>query len=247
MVNDLKQFLVLKANKQVEYLKSPDFEKEPREKRIIFLKSILTPDLSPLTTACALRMLRTLNYPDRYYFRKFLYHTSSEVAAAAKYAMEECAIQQENHGNPMVKVMEEGISDDRLLLVDFFLQDKGKINERVLISFLSVDDPKVRDRIIQKITSGYEFDESQLSDAITRGSTWYLRAALVEILGKRKSKHLFDHIDLLINDKNVEVKLKLVHALQNYELETRKTYLQQLTRDSIIWVRKEASRLLQSS
>lgn len=243
-LQELKQFLTLKSAKQVEYLKSSEFETLARNDRIQFLKRILNPDLPSITTACALRLLRELNYPDRYYFRKFLYHVDSTVANAAKSAINECGAATEDHCNQMVKVLTEGASDDRLMLADFFLQEKGKVNEKVLISFLSVDDPKVRDKIIKRVTVDYDLDEALLSDAITRGSTWYLRAALVEILGNRKSTHLFDNIDFLINDKNVEVKLKLIHALENFETETRKTYLQKLTMDSLIWVRKEANRVL---
>ena len=52
-------------------------------------------------------------------------------------------------------------------------------------------------------------------------------------------------IDFLMNDKNVEVKLKLIDALSKLEEEKGKAYLQQLACDSIIWVRKYADRALQ--
>ncbi len=246
MCHEVKHFILLGPEQQVEYLKSGEFATRQRCERIQFLKALLVPDLPSLTTACALRLLRELNYPDRYYFRKFLYHIDSNVSNAARTAINECCAAKEDHCFQIVKVLAAGTTDDRLVLVDFFLQDKGKLNGNVLIAFLNTDDPKVREKIVKKITNEYELDEALLSDTITKGLTWYVRAALVEILGKRKSHHLFDNIEFLIKDSNVEVKLKLIHALSNYETETRKKYLQKLSTDSLIWVRKEANRALQT-
>ena len=144
------------------------------------------------------------------------------------------------------KVIQEGDTNDRLLLVNYFLKGRGKLNENVLISFLSFNELKIRETIIKKISMEHELDETRLSDTIKSGVVWYMRAALVEILGKRKSKHLLDIVDYLIDDGSVEVKLKLVDALLKLEKEKVENYIRRLAGDSAIWVRKKAGRALEA-
>ncbi len=123
--------------------------------------------------------------------------------------------------------------------------EKGKLSDTSLISFLTIDDSKVRKAVVRKVSPEHDVDEVILSNAIKRGSTWYVRAALVEILANRKSKHLVDIMDQLINDKNVEVKLKVIDALLKLKPDKGKEYLRMLTQDPVTWVRKEAQRALQ--
>ena len=85
-----------------------------------------------------------------------------------------------------------------------------------------------------------------MSDKVKSGVVWYVRAALVEILGKRKSNHLLDVVDYLIEDGNVEVKLKLIDALLKLEKEKVKEYIRRLSDDATIWVRKKACRALET-
>ena len=144
------------------------------------------------------------------------------------------------------KMLQEGDTNDRLLLVNYFLKGRGKLNENALISFLSFDELKIRETIIKKISVEHELDETRLSDTVKSGVVWYMRAALVEILGKRKSKHLLDIVDYLIDDGSVEVKLKLIDALLKLEKEKVEKYIRRLASDSAIWVRKKAGRALEA-
>jgi HEAT repeat protein len=244
MIGDIEAFFALTAVEQINFLKNEEFSQLDRQEKIRFLKAVLRDEVPARTTACALRLLRELNYPDRYYFRKFLYHIDSAVATAARQAISEWCVGSDRKCASFIKVLQEGKSDDRMLLADYFLQEKGKLNENVLISFLSIDDGKVREHIVKELDGQYDVDESVLSETITKGAAWYVRAALVEILGNRKSKHLFDSIEYLLKDSNVEVKLKLIDALLKFEMEKRIAYLQKLTADSLIWVRKRANKAL---
>lgn len=241
---NVKVFLRLKSVRQIEYLEEGDFTHLKRNEKIEFLKTLLKEEISSDTAACALSLLKELNYPDRYYFRKFLYHKDDAVADVARKAINKLD-RKRSDTITMEDMLREGESDDRILLADYFLAQEGKINEEALIAFLRINDMRVRDLIIKKVTSEQEVDDAVLSETITRGAAWYVRAALVEILGNRKSQHLFDSIDFLMNDRNVEVKLKLIDALAKLGMEKGRVYLQQLTHDAIIWVRKQAHRALQ--
>jgi hypothetical protein len=241
---DPNVFLNLSPDGQVKYLETGDYGEFTPQEQIEFLKRILKEDLPPATISCALSLLTRLNYPDRFFFRKFLYHRNNAVVKAAKKAMEALR-SRKNQEITLVDILKEGESNDRILLANYFLEQKGKVDENALISFLQVDDLKVREVIVRKISPDHEIDEALLSQAINKGVAWYVRAALVEILGNRKSKHLFDRIDFLMKDTNVEVKLKLIDALSKWGEEEGKAYLQKLSHDAIIWVRKQAHQALE--
>jgi hypothetical protein len=248
MAVDCKHFFRLTAANQLKYLEEGEFVGCSRAKKIEFLKIILNMDLPPATAVCALGLLKELNYPDRYYFKKFLYHPDNSVANTAKKAIDEWCKRGPGPANDitLVEVLREGKSDDLILLANFFLDEDRQVNEQTLISFLRTGDAKVRETIVNKVTPDHQLDDAKLSEAINKGNTWYVRAALVEILGNRRSEHLFDCIDFLMSDRNVVVKLKLFDALSKLEMAKGKTYLEKLTGDPTVWVRKEAKRALQT-
>lgn len=243
----VKRFAGLHAGEQWEFLKSSEFTGWERQEKIAFLKAALKEELSSKTIAAILKLLRELNYLDKFFFRQYLYHIDSSVSLAAKKAMKQTIEDNEDDCARLIKMLREGSTPDRLLIVNCFLDGEGRLNEDALITFLSFDDSRVRETIVSKISLQHEFDDSKLSDALknSSGVAWYTRAALVEILGKRKSKYLLDIVDCLINDKNVEVKLKLIAALMQLEGGKVKPYIQRLTNDAIPWVRKEARRALE--
>ena len=244
MTINAKTFLGFKSSRQIEYLDKDDFTHSNQKEKIEFLKVILKEELSAETTVCALFLLNLLHYPDRYFFSRFLFHKDDSVSDAARKIINE-SDRKKKHRTTFADMLREGERDDLILLADYFITQKGKTNEKALLAFLGINDIKVRDIIVKNVTPEHEIDDALLSAAITSGAAWYVRAALVEILGNRKSQHLFDRIDFLMNDKNVEVKLKLIDALSKLGVEKGKVYLQQLARDSIIWVRKHAYRALQ--
>ncbi|MDQ1354566.1 MAG: hypothetical protein QG657_4875 [Acidobacteriota bacterium] len=244
----VKRFAGLHAGEQWEFLKSSEFTGWDRQEKIAFLKAALKEELSSKTVAAILKLLRELNYLDKFFFRQYLYHIDSSVSLAAKKAMKQESEGRDSDCARLIKMLREGNTPDRILIVNCFLEGEGRLDEDALISFLCFDDPKVRETIVSKISQRHELDDSKLSDALknSSGVAWYTRAALVEILGKRKSKHLLDIVDCLVNDKNVEVKLKLIAALLQLEAGKVKPYIQRLANDAIPWVRKEAHRALET-
>lgn len=242
----IQRFTGLNVTRQLRYLRSKDFCGWQRQEKIDFLKDILRVRLSPPITAAALSLLRELKYRDKYFFRKFLYHIDCSVCNEARKAIREKIDSEDSDCSRMLKMLREGDTADRLLIADHFLGSNDEINVDTLISFLYFNDVKVRDAIINKISIEHQLDEARVSHVLKSGVVWYVRAALVEILGKRKSSHLWDIVDELMNDRNVEVKLKLVGALSMLGEEKVKLYIQRLANDAVIWVRKEAQRALKT-
>ncbi len=248
MGKKIKCFMELNTLKQLAFIKNGEFPGWERDEKIEFLKCILKSRLSSKTTAAAIKILRELKYRDKYFFRKFLYHIDSSVSNAARKAVNQKIDGNESQCTKLKKVFREGDATDRELIARHFLEGKGRLNEDALISLLSFNDLHLREIIVKQISIEHDLDETRLTDILKSGSSiaWYVRATLVEILGKRKSEHLLDIMEHLLGDKNVEVKLKLVDALAKLEAEKTRVYMQKLADDAIIWVRKEARRALQT-
>lgn len=238
-------FFKKNVTEQLEFLESETFGRKDRQEQIDLLKSILRADPPPRIAACALARLENLQYRDRYFFRRFLLHPDSTVMETAKHAVNRKFEMRDNPVDKLERMLREGKTEDRLLLVDNFLQAGGALDETALVSFLSLDDIKVREALLQRISASHELDEERLIGYLRKGVVWYVRSAVVEILGKRKSLRLLSFIDELIADKNVEVKLKLIEALVNLGMEQAQGYIERLSRDNTMWVRRCASRALQ--
>ena len=91
--------------------------------------------------------------------------------------------------------------------------------------------------------NNYNLDEARLVEAI-KGAVWYVRAAIVKILSNRRSDYLPDVIEYLMNDKNVEVKLKLIEAISRLDSQQARMFLGRLKDDPLIWIKKESEKVL---
>ena len=126
-----------------------------------------------------------------------------------------------------------------------FVEEKKRISDTLLLNLLASDEVRVREAVIKEAVALERLNEGKLVESI-KHSIWYVRSALVEILGKRKSRLLLEIeiMDQLLADQNAEVKLKLIDALAHLDRNEVKEYLQRLSRDPLIFVRKKAERVL---
>lgn len=243
----LKYFLGLNTFDQVKFIKEGDFKDYSdlsKENKIKFIKNVLKSDLSSKAMATAIKGLRELGYKDKFFYRKFLYNIDSSVSNAAKKAISESSVKKDTAVIRIVKSFQEGDAKDRINKIKSFLKEKGKLNEEIIISLLKIDDQKIRQLLVEGISSEHEIDDRKLAAAIKGGAVWYVRSSLVAILGNRGSSHLLDIADSLVEDKNVEVRLELINALTKLEGDKVKPCLQRLTDDPLVWVRKRAQKAL---
>ena len=109
-----------------------------KKEKIEFLKVILKEELATETTVCALLLLKELHYPDRYFFRRFLFHRNESVSDAAREIIDELD-RKKKHRVTFTDMLREGETDDLVLLADYFITQKGKINEKALLAFLCIN------------------------------------------------------------------------------------------------------------
>ncbi len=243
MKQDMDSFLGLSASGQIKYLKHGDFTELPALERIDFLKRILIVELSSKTIASGLKILRELKCRDRSFYTKFLYHSDSSVANAARKAVGESSGNKDSGAVRLVDLVKNEDAGERLDMVRSVLEKKETVSVSILVSLLSIDDFALRDFIVEHIGPEHQLDETALSESI-KHSVWYVRASLIEILGKLKSEHIYNIAEVLLNDKNVEVKLKFIQALAGLDRDRSRPFLLKLKDDPNHQVKKEADRTL---
>lgn len=239
----MEYFLGLNPTKQIHLLKDEKFAAFPREKKIEFLKTVLQSELSSKTTASTLKVLRELKYRDQFFYRKFLYHADSSVANAARKAISEAIEQQDSGVIKITEILKKEQGETRMEYLNSILKDKTDFSSEILISLLSLNDSALSEKLIKEVNNNYNLDEARLVEAI-KGAVWYVRAAIVKILSNRRSDYLPDVIEYLMNDKNVEVKLKLIEAISRLDSQQARMFLVRLKDDPLVWIKKESGKVL---
>ncbi|MCK4761451.1 MAG: HEAT repeat domain-containing protein [Candidatus Aminicenantes bacterium] len=243
----LEYFSNLNTSAQVKFLKAGKHEEYlalNKRSKIEFIKTILKRDLSSKTTASAIKSLRELGYNDKFFYRKFLFHIDNSVSNAAKKAINECALKQDTGVMRAVNHFQEGSLKERMEKIGSFFKKTKSLQAELIISLLKSDNQQIRETVVKGISIEHELDDRKLAEAVKSGVVWYVRAALVVILRNRRSDHLFDIIDFLLTDKNVEVRLELIETLAGMDRDKAKQPLERLTADPLIWVRRKAQKAL---
>jgi len=239
----IEDFLKLTPAGQVKFLKADEFIAMEKERRIEFLKEIAACEsISSKCLASALKILRELKFHDRAFYRRFLDHPDSSVTMACKKALSEKVIDHGFGFFPMRELVRKQNNEQKLQTVKLIVSETGQAGEDLLLSFLAEDNLRVRELVVKEFSQRPQLDEGKLINQLPH-SLWYTRAAIVEILGNRRSKLLLDRAAELLNDPNVEVRLQLLSALAKLDRERVKDLLLKLTKDPHVRVSKEAQRL----
>jgi hypothetical protein len=240
----IEEFLKLTPAGQVRYLKTDEFSRLEREKRIEFLKEIAASEaVSSKCLASALKILRELKFRDRAFYRRFLAHPDSSVIMACKKALGERGFDRDFGFVPMRELVKKQNNEKKLETVKLIVSEAGQAGEDMLVSFLAEDNLRVRELVVRELSQRAQLDENRLLEQLAH-TLWYSRAAIVEILGNRRSRRLLERAGDLLADVNVEVRLKLLEALAKFDRDKVKDYVLKLTQDPHTRVSKEAKRIL---
>jgi hypothetical protein len=238
----IEEFLKLSPAGQVKYLKDEEFSALEREKRIEFLKELALCGRCPSKClASALKILRELKFRDRMFYKRFLEHPDSSVTMACKKAL------SDREGDmvfvPMREMVKRQNNEKKLQTVKLIVSETGQAGEDLLLSFLAEDNIRVRELVVKELSGRPQLDEGKLLAQLSH-SIWFTRAAIVEILGNRRSRLLLGKADELLADPNVEVRLQLLFALSKLDREQVRDSLLKLTKDPHVRVSREAKKAL---
>ncbi len=240
----IEEFFKLTPAGQVKFLKTDEFANLEVEKRIQFLKEIAVSDgISSKCLASTLKILRELKFRERSFYKRFLDHPDSSVTMACKKALSDRDASNGFGFFPMRELVKKQNNEKKLETVKLIVSETGSAGEDLLLSFLAEDNLRVREVVVRELSGRAQLDESRLLAQLGHG-IWYTRAALIEILGNRRSVLLFDKIDELLADPNVEVRLQLLVALSKLDRERAREYLLKLSNDPHMRVAREAKKAL---
>jgi hypothetical protein len=241
MIDD---FLKLTPAGQVRYLKTEEFAQVEREQRVTFLKEIASgASISSKCLASALKILRELKYRDRAFYKRFLQHPDSSVTMACKKALSDKGFDNGFGFFPMRELVKKRNNEKKLETVKLIVSETGRAGEDMLLAFLAEDNLRVKEVVVRELSAREELDENKLLAHLSH-SIWFTRAAIVEILGNRRSARLFEKVSELLADPNVEVRLQLLAALSKLDRERAREFVLKLTRDPHMRVSKEAKKVL---
>ncbi len=239
-----EDFLKLTPAGQVKFLKTEEFAQMDKAQRVEFLKEIAAGEnISSKCLASALKILRELKFRDRAFYKQFLQHPDSSVIMACKKALSDRGFDNGFGFFPMRELVKKQNNEKKLETVKLIVSETGRAGEDMLFSFLSEDNLRVREVVVKELSGREQLDENKLL-AMLSHSIWYTRAAIVEVLGNRRSPLLFEKIGELLADPNVEVRLQLITALAKLDRERAREYLLKLTRDPHMRVIREAKKVL---
>jgi hypothetical protein len=236
----IEDFLKLTPAAQVKFLKTDQFAQMEKSQRIDFLKKIaLTKTISSKCLASTLKILRELKFHDRTFYNKFLQHPDSSVIMACKKAMSECRFDSGFGFYPTRELLKKQNIEKKVAAVKNIISETDQSGEDLLISLLGEDNLKIRELIVRELSGRAQVDERKLLNQLSH-SLWYVRGAIVEILGNRQSQLLLEIIEKLLADANVEVRIKLLEALAKLNRDQVKEYILRMTKDSHMLVCREA-------
>jgi hypothetical protein len=236
-------FLKLSPSGQVKFLKTDQFAQMEKSQRIEFLKEIAsTENISSKCLACALKILRELKFRDQTFYNKFLQHSDSSVFMACKKALSERGFDSAFGFYPTRELLKKQNMEKKLATVKIIISETDQSGEDLLISLLLEDNLKIRELIVRELSGRAQIDERKLLNQLSH-SIWYVRGAIIEILGNRQSQLLLEIIKKLLADSNVEVRMKLLEALAKLHHDQVKEYILTMTKDLHPRVCREAKRI----
>ncbi len=240
----IEEFFKLTPAGQVKFLKTDEFANLERENRISFLKEIaISGSISSKCLASALKILRELRFRERAFYKRFLDHPDSSVTMACKKALSNKESSNGFGFFPMRELVKKQNNEKKLETVKLIVSETGQASEDLLLSFLAEDNLRVRELIVRELSGHSQLDESKLIGQLPH-SLWYTRAAIIEVLGNRRSLLLFEKVDELLADPNVEVRLQLLASLAKLDRERAREYILKLTKDPHMRVSREAKKAL---
>jgi|GEM_PF-809654 len=241
-----EEYLTWPPGRQLQFLKIEPFLSFTKDDKITFLKELSRQEsISSKVLAASIKMLRELRWRDRHFYQQFTEHVDVSVSIAARRGLEACGPRVDTDFFKMREMVKKQNRERKIEAVQQLVGSQEETSEDLLISFLSESDLKVREMAIRELSKREIIDERKLLDLLDR-SVWNLKATLIEVLGNRKSELLLEKVEFLVRDTNAEVRLRLVQALAKLNRDHIRKYLIQLTSDSHIYVRREATRLLSS-
>ncbi|MDH7512669.1 MAG: HEAT repeat domain-containing protein [Clostridiales bacterium] len=239
-----ERFSPLSPHEKVKFLYTHIDSLSKRE-RIFFLLNLLQAEgTSPLVKATGLKFLREASYQEFELYKKYTDNNFRALSNAAKRAVKEFEDKEKRSRYYMDSVLRKLASlDDKGKRLKI-LKAIAKLNSpwvfRVLLESLADPCETIRDYLIKELSQREVWSLNPFYERLKK-SPWYVRSAVVKILGRRKDSACLPHIEPLLADSNVDVRKCAADALGEIGGKEVLALLVKLTKDKSIYVRSAAA------
>ena len=237
------QFSPLPPQEKIKFLYT-HIESLSREERIMFLLSVLKEkDASPLVKATALKFLRETAFQEPDVYKSFLGEEFRALANAAKRALkefEEKDKKDEYYAAAVLrKLNSHADKDKRLKILKAIARLKAPWVLKVLLEALSDHSESNRDFLIKELSQREIWNFSPVYEKLAQ-PPWYMKSAVLKVLGLRKDASAVRAIRTVISDPNVDVRKSAADALGEIGGKEALALLIDLSKDPSAYVRQAA-------
>ena len=221
------------------------------EERVQFLLSVVRDEKSsPLVKATALKFLRQAAYQDIDIYEKYATDSFQATSRAAQKALKEFGDTERKaryYAESVVRKL-DSLQDRgkrlKILKAISKLQTSWVLN--VLLHALSDPCEKNRDFLIEELTQRDIWQMSLLYAKLVK-QPWYVKSAILKILGKRKDRQAIACIERVLTDPNVDVRQCAAEALGNIGGKEVLGLLVKLSKDKSSYVRSAANEAIRKA
>jgi hypothetical protein len=238
-----EQFSPLPPQEKIKFLYT-HIENLSREERIMFLLSLLREkEASPLVKATAVKFLRETSFQESEVYKSFLEDDFRALANAAKRALKEFEEKDKKDGYytdaVLRKLKSHADKDKRFKILKAIARLKAPWVFRVLLEALSDHCESNRDFLIKELSEREIWNLSPVYEKLSR-PPWYVKSAVLKILGLRKEGAAVPAIRTVLADPNVDVRKSAADALGEIGGKEALALLIELTKDPSAYVRQAA-------
>jgi HEAT repeat protein len=238
-----EQFFPLPPQEKIKFLYT-HVESLSRQERITFLLSILKEKAaSPLVKATALKFLRETSFQEPDVYKSFLGEDFRALANAAKCALkefEEKDKKDEYYAAAVLrKLNSHADKDKRFKILKAIARLKAPWVLKVLLEGLSDYCESNRDFLIKELSQREIWNFSPVYEKLSQ-PPWYMKSAVLKVLGLRKDGAAVRAIRTVLSDPNVDVRKTAADALGEIGGKEALALLIDLTKDPSTYVRQAA-------
>jgi HEAT repeat protein len=240
----------LPPRKKIEFIHN-NIQNLSEEEKISFLLSIIKEKKSsPAVRATALKFLRQTSYQDFKTYQEFLKNCYQPVARASKKALKDLKAQKEKNKYVSQSVLSkiESVKEKkkRLRIIKVIARIDAPWVPEVLLSALEIHCEEIQDFIINEL--GYRKDLNlDIFRQKLKASPWYVKSAILKIMGTQKNPLAIKHIKVVFKEHNVEVLRSAAQALGEIGGKEALALLVQLAKDKNHFVKISAEEALRKA
>jgi 3-methyladenine DNA glycosylase AlkD len=238
-----EKFSFLPPHEKIRFLYT-NIETLDKEERISFLLSLLQEaKASRLVKATALKFLREASYQEFEVYENYVGDNFRAIANAAKRAMKEFGEKDKKSRFYVESVLRKLRSlpdkERRLKILKAISKLQASWVLKVLLEALNDPCETNRDFLVKELSQREIWNFSALYEKL-RNPPWYVKSAVLKVLGHRKDARALPSIEHVLADTNVDVRKSAADALGEIGGKEALALLVKLTKDKSAYVRTAA-------